>query len=480
MLTTGPRREWPPSRVGPWNLGRRLGKGGNGEVWEARRDETEAVALKILLPRFQRADHQRFQRFRDEAQAQRSLQGESGILPIVDSHFPDQPSRNDPAWLATALAVPIKKALGPKADLRAIVRAVAAVADALARLHNSGITHRDVKPSNLYRHDGGWVLGDFGLVSFPGKSAKTRTGEQLGPLHYIAPEMMKDAKHSNGTKADVYSLAKTLWVLATRQNHPLAGEQFVRERGQTVTALLSDASAAPLDLLIERATRTDPAARPAMREVTDELEAWLTDPRRLSPAAEVTQLAAQVAAALMPSLRQAARRRELVGMALKADEEMRERLSEIAQSVATTGGWDGQIRTTNADDVFRSQKPLDHPISIWNRGLRLSVARPASPDDPLRLDKVELCCAVQFDLTADEKLWIVGGYAILSGYGPQIIWSSREVAPAGSALQDRAVAKVADGLLANLGPALTRLLQWLQWEGKGGLPPGFESPRAIG
>jgi hypothetical protein len=39
--------------------------------------------------------------------------------------------------------------------------------------------------------------------TYPDKEAVTDTGERLGPYSYLAPEMLHDAKHADGRKADV-------------------------------------------------------------------------------------------------------------------------------------------------------------------------------------------------------------------------------------------------------------------------------------
>jgi serine/threonine protein kinase len=90
-------------------------------------------------------------------------------------------------------------------------------------LADKNVSHRDVKPGNLYSFEGRWTIGDFGLVSYPNKEALTAEGKTLGPQHFLAPEMISNPRHADGTKADVYSPAKTLWVLATGQNYPPPG-----------------------------------------------------------------------------------------------------------------------------------------------------------------------------------------------------------------------------------------------------------------
>jgi hypothetical protein len=73
----------------------------------------------------------------------------------------------------------------------------------------------------------------------------------------------------------VYSLAKTLWVLATGQGFPPEGHQAAGVAGFNVVDWRPDARAAALDRLIDRCTRLPPDQRPTMRDVVSELETWL-------------------------------------------------------------------------------------------------------------------------------------------------------------------------------------------------------------
>jgi serine/threonine protein kinase len=95
------------------------------------------------------------------------------------------------------------------------------IAGALSRVHAPENAHRDIKPNNLYWHDGRWCLGDFGLAEFDDAESITRSDRKLGPAYYIAPEMLNNASSADGCAADVYSLGKTICVMATGQKYPL-------------------------------------------------------------------------------------------------------------------------------------------------------------------------------------------------------------------------------------------------------------------
>jgi len=194
----------PRQAVGPWTLHERLGHGGNANVYRATRlGSGTVVALKVINTT--KVEREPYQRFVREIGFLRDHPGVPGLLPLLDAHMPDQPSKTDPPWLAMPIATPIAQALAgrPLAD---VVAAVAAIADTLARLQRDfGIAHRDIKPGNLYELDGAWLIGDFGLVAVPDAESLTVDGRQVGPRHYTAYEMILSASTADPHPADVYS-----------------------------------------------------------------------------------------------------------------------------------------------------------------------------------------------------------------------------------------------------------------------------------
>lgn len=155
-----------------------------------------------------------------------------------------------------------------------MVTAVAEIAATLARLADQNVGHRDIKPGNLYWFDGRWLVGDFGLVAAPDLDELTREGKALGPAHFTAYEMIRDPVNADPLPADVLSLAKTLWALATGQEWPPLGHQPATMRGYLLSDLRPHRHAAVLDRLIDRSTRARPEERPTMAEVAADLKAW--------------------------------------------------------------------------------------------------------------------------------------------------------------------------------------------------------------
>ena len=247
---------------------KRIGGGGNGTVWQAERDGRVA-ALKMLKD----DSKYRRKRFIAEIEAMLSCRDHPGVLPMVDCHLPDSAK---PAWLATEIAREATTALGAKPAVPRVVEAVHSYALTLADLCDRRVSHRDVKPNNLFEYEGRWVIGDFGLATYPSKEALTRAHRKLGPLYFMAPEMLDAADRSDPGLADVYSLGKTLWALAARKAEPPQGQVRLEVPKHRLRHWIEDEERTDsLDLLIESVTSDEPSARGTMRAFASELEAWL-------------------------------------------------------------------------------------------------------------------------------------------------------------------------------------------------------------
>ncbi len=187
----------------------------------------------------------------------KKLSGTKGIIPLIAGS-------NDEGqipWLAMPIAQPIKSAVDQD-DPFFVLKGTIQVFQTLASLHCSGISHRDIKPDNIYLLDGNWVLADFGIASFPGKEALTEAGRKLGPMFYIAPEMLNSPDTADGSAADIYSLAKTLWVLLSGQTYPPPGEQRASVEGLRISSYVDLECGSKLDEFLEGCTQHDPGKRP--------------------------------------------------------------------------------------------------------------------------------------------------------------------------------------------------------------------------
>jgi serine/threonine protein kinase len=348
-------------KVGDWILGDLLGAGGNAKVWRARGKSGEDMALKIL----NRPRGERYQRFRHEVALLERLGERPGLLPLVDCHLPSSPTQGDPAWLAMPIAQSLKDHLGDERALEEVVSAVHEIAVTLAALAGEGIGHRDIKPTNLYWHNGRAVVGDFGLADFPGKDSITVEGRRLGPQYYIAPEMLSDAAKASPHPADVYSLAKTLWVLATGQNYPPPGEQRRDTSAVMLSTYIDHPRAHLLDGLIEDATRYDPGMRPDMNTFAADLEAWLAPPGPEAVGPDVSDLGQRIVSIIEREQLQQQEAHRPLAQATALNQRFFEQVAVVGKEFRDAGFPVLEVATTTLWDIFGKGRLTGHGRLVY-------------------------------------------------------------------------------------------------------------------
>ena len=265
-----------------------LGGGGNGELWLVEAACGRTGAVKVLYPREGEEGQYRLSRFRDEIGFLLVHPDFPGILPLLDSRIGDD--LDEPSWYVMPVATPICRALGADPAPAIVVGAVAEIAGTLVALAAQGVAHRDIKPDNLFELDGRLVIGDFGLVTYPEKDPRTEHGRKLGPTDYMAPEMRQDADRADPGPADVWALAKTLWVLLTGQDLPLPGTHRSADPAHSLRERITFQFAAELDLMLENATQIEPEKRISMRDMLLELRACTAVPPEARESASLAEL----------------------------------------------------------------------------------------------------------------------------------------------------------------------------------------------
>jgi hypothetical protein len=195
-----------PTVVGPYRLLGRLGSGGMGRVYLGRSAGGRTVAVKIVHPHFA-LDEEFRARFRREVDAARRVGG-AWTAPVLDA----DPDAAVP-WVATAYAAgpSLSAAVADGGALPAhSVRVLGAgLAEALTAVHELGLVHRDVKPSNVLLTLDGPLLIDFGIArATDGTASLTSSGVSIGSPGYMSPEQIL-GKGATGP-ADVFSLGAVL------------------------------------------------------------------------------------------------------------------------------------------------------------------------------------------------------------------------------------------------------------------------------
>jgi serine/threonine protein kinase len=255
-------------KIGDWTLRAELGRGGNGVVWEARSDEgASPVAIKFLRKNGKPVALRRFQ---DEVAVVRKLIGVPGILPILGY---DLSATTGLPWFAMPLATRLEEALAGR-PLTEIVAHFSGLASTLAVLHERKISHRDIKPANLLSYEGRVVLSDFGIARFPGYGEVTKVGNIVGPGPTMAPEMRRKSAPANAHPADVFSLAKSLWMILTAEPQGFDGEYSASQR-QALNLAWPEEHLSPLHRVLANATAHGPADRPTALTLAAELSRWV-------------------------------------------------------------------------------------------------------------------------------------------------------------------------------------------------------------
>ncbi len=252
--------------LGAFRIGRRLGIGGMGLVFQALDTNlNRQVALKIITPHI--AEDPEFRaRFTREAQAQASLDsphvvqvysfGEAdGRLYIASQLIPDGDLG---AMLHRHGAPPARIAL----DL------IAQVADGLSAAHESGLIHRDIKPANvLLRNRESRLhayLGDFGIARQANPEQQiTKAGGTVGTPSYMAPELHMGGDANQQT--DVYSLGCLLWAALTGSAPFSGGTDYQIVLGHVDGPIPQLDVAGPLSAEVNRVVRTSLAKSSADR-----------------------------------------------------------------------------------------------------------------------------------------------------------------------------------------------------------------------
>jgi len=199
----------------------KLGRGGMGMVFKARRPLGPAVALKILPPKFSR-DRTAVLRFKREFEAAGRVK-HPNLVAALEFHEDRGVYFLVMDFVSGRNLEQVVRDRGPMPILQGLDCLIQA-ARGLEAAHAQGIVHRDVKPSNLMLDAAGTVrMLDLGLARVVeaanplGRTVSgrlTESGMYMGSIDYTAPEQAEDSSHADH-RADIYSLGCTLYFLLT-------------------------------------------------------------------------------------------------------------------------------------------------------------------------------------------------------------------------------------------------------------------------
>jgi serine/threonine protein kinase/Tol biopolymer transport system component len=232
-------------QLGPYQLISELGRGGMGEVYEAKDTKLgRNVAIKVLSEEFAK-DEMRIARFRREAKLLASL-NHPNIAALYELEESDGMEFLVLECVSgETLAERIKRGRIPIDDALPLFRQIA---EALEAAHEKGIIHRDLKPANIkVTPEGNVKVLDFGLAKalareIPAQgltqstvsiSDATETGVLLGTAPYMSPEQARG--NAVDRRADI-------WAFGCCLHESLSGRAtFLRKSAsETIAAILKE------------------------------------------------------------------------------------------------------------------------------------------------------------------------------------------------------------------------------------------------
>ena len=320
--------------LGDFRILREIGRGGMGVVFEAEQMSLgRRVAVKVL-PFAGVLDPRRRQRFNHEAQAAALLhhhnivpvyqvgcergvhyyamqfvegqtlaalidelrhveRGETIVAPRstgdgkADDDFESknrQTVANETSVTSSTapFAEPSAGMTGRKEFFQSVAQIGIQTAEALEYAHQSGVIHRDIKPTNLLVDAVGKVwITDFGLAYMESDASLTMTGDVVGTVRYMSPEQALAKRTGIDHRTDIYSLGATLYELLTLQ--PLIQGE---DREDILRSIAQDKPTPPrrinrhvpdeLDTVLMKAVRSNPSERyDTARELADDLQCFL-------------------------------------------------------------------------------------------------------------------------------------------------------------------------------------------------------------
>ncbi len=203
-----------PEQLGPYVIGRRLGRGGMGTVYAAvNQQDQQPAAVKVLAAALSQDDGFR-DRFEAEVESLRKLR-HPHIVRLYG--FGEQDGLLFYAMeLVEGRSLEEELAGGRRFDWRDVTYIAIQTCRALRHAHDRGIIHRDIKPANLMLNKAEEVkLSDFGIAKLFGASGMTIEGGIIGTAEFMAPEQADGRAATERT--DLYSLGGVMYALLARR-----------------------------------------------------------------------------------------------------------------------------------------------------------------------------------------------------------------------------------------------------------------------
>ncbi len=251
-----------------WELGRQIGGGGFGRVFEALANGLPACVAK-LVPKYPGAERELL--FVD-------LRDVRHVVPIIDS------GESGDQWVLIMPRADCSLRDRLEADHLSVEDALAAITDvatALADL-DGRVVHRDIKPENALCLEGRWCLADFGISRYAESTTAPDTRKFALTPAYAAPERWRSERATSAS--DVYSLGVMAHEMISGALPFVGSPEDLRDLHLHRAPLPLEGVDPELSALITECLYKAPGARPSARTILTRLEHHATNQRHALPA----------------------------------------------------------------------------------------------------------------------------------------------------------------------------------------------------
>ena len=220
-----------------YKIFKKLGEGGMGEVFAAEHVHLgKKRAIKLLRPEIV-SNKEAVGRFYQEARSASSI-GHKNIIGIED--FGELPDGRIFMVMELLDGAPLNEIIKQPMPIDRLLNILIQTGHGLAAAHQKGITHRDMKPENIYVTVGPAgedipKLLDFGIAKVAGNDGQnnlTKTGTIFGTPFYMAPEQALGQQVD--ARADVYAMGVIMYEVFSG-TLPFQGESFMGILTQHIT-----------------------------------------------------------------------------------------------------------------------------------------------------------------------------------------------------------------------------------------------------
>ena len=187
-----------------------LSEGGSGRVFEARDDQDNPVAVKVLDPKKATTDKRR--RFKNEIAFGRG-QTHANIVPIIADGLIDDGSGESPFYVMPFCKQSFRDVMKDGVPPEKVLEIFGEILDGVEAAHFKGIVHRDLKPENILSCNGRVLIADFGIARFGEDDlvtlVETNDKARLANFVYAAPEQKIPGAEVDH-RADIFALGLIL------------------------------------------------------------------------------------------------------------------------------------------------------------------------------------------------------------------------------------------------------------------------------